>query len=175
MDAPGTQKPKQIVFIVQGMPWTAPPIRKEEFSAHSLDVIQRALCQDCEAFQGRGAYADYMLHGLHIRYDDMTEECLTGVIVPDHVEHSPDDPGASFKWVLFNFAIVLKKNDIDSQLRHIIGQFIEQGFPYSLLPDPPYCVLVPQEGNASYKGDMMLLYAMMRGYAMGWALLNKAL
>lgn len=102
-----------------------------------------ALCQDCEAFQGRASYADHILPGYHIRYDDMAKDHLTGILLPADAPHTPGQPDKYMDKVIFMFAVVLKKGEVDDDVRQLMLGFHGQGMNYTPVPDPPYCILMP--------------------------------
>lgn len=98
-------RPLQISFLLHGQKGESPPISELDYSKEELEPYMTALLQDYTAFQGGGAYADHMLPGFRVRYDDTAGEHLTGVVLPDNVPYirgQPDD-------AVFLFTIVFRQ------------------------------------------------------------------
>lgn len=102
----------QIAFQVRGELQKSLPIRLEDFSQEVIEKYMTALCQDCEAFQGRAFYADHILPGYHIRYDDMAKGYLNGLILPEKSSHVPGHPEQYMQNSVFSFVIILEKGDV---------------------------------------------------------------
>lgn len=119
--------PFQIAFQVQGEGQKSLPIREKDFSKEQMETYLAALCQDCEAFQGRASYADHILLGYHIRYDDMARDHLTGLILPADVPHIPGHPGGYMHKAIFMFTLVLKKGEAHDSVRQLMLGFPRAG------------------------------------------------
>lgn len=166
-------KVPQIAFQIQGELQKSLPIRLEDFSQEVMGKYMTALCQDCEAFQGRASYADHILPGYHIRYDDMAKGYLNGLILPEKSSHVPGHPEQYMQNAVFSFVIILEKGDVDKDVRQLMSGFRDQGMNYTPVPEPPYCLLMPGAAYTAHVGHMADLYTVIRGYAMGWYLLNN--
>lgn len=110
----------------------------------------------------------HMLPGFRIRYDDMAAEHLTGVVLPDNVPYirgQPDD-------AVFLFTIVFSAGEVDTLVRSIMAEFKNKGQRYTPIPVPPYCLLTAWTEYITHLDRMAALHALIRGYAMGWSVLN---
>lgn len=158
----------QISFHLHGQKGAGTPISELDYSREELEPYMTALLQDYRAFQGGGDYADHMLPGFRIRYDDMAGNHLTGVALPDNVPYirgQPDD-------AVFLFTIVFSAGEVDSLVRSIMAGFKEQGLRYTPVPAPPYCILTAWTEYITYIDRMAALHALIRGYAMAWHVLH---
>ena len=163
----------QIAFQVQGELQKSLPIRLEDFSEGKIDEYIDALSLDCGTFQGCGfPYADDILPGYQIRYDDMAKSYLNGVVLPKTSPYVHGHPELYMQNSIFSFVIILEKGDIDKDVRQLMSGFRDQGMNYTPVPEPPYCLLMPGDGYTAHIEHMHDLYTVIRGYAMAWYLMG---
>lgn len=157
-----TPRPLQISFHLHGQKGAGAPISELDYSKEELEPYMTALLQDYTAFQGGGDYADHMLPGFRIRYDDMAAEHLTGVVQPDNVPYirgQPDD-------AVFLFTIVFSAGEVDTLVRSIMAEFKSKSQRYTPVPAPPYCIPTAWTEYITHLDRMAALHALIRGYAM---------